>query len=277
MFADVSKKFGFLNVRNLSTEDRNALVIRLVCESEEINRQFSGLVSVIIADLENSPAVTTNSLKSFINGCGSKDLAQSIQNEDTVGDIMYRIQNEGNIWSFFDYSILATIIENFCKDKENMIKYFERYQSKFREYADRRVHLIPSKIISLPNVHSMSKVCLKIDFVFFEKNINMQDLFLKDSLTDEEYPSLFTIQKLQHRLSIILGIERLILLDINSGCIQLTFGHFKKFDSHFIMRTPTKLILALMGIKSISFDLERFHLEEYIELPPVITHSLCKL
>ena len=260
---DASTKFRLLRVEHLKQEDRDELITRLERDTRKMKRRFAGLVCKVVTALEEAESVTSAKIKIFLIQDDRKDLADCIDSDLSISKAMLKLA-EQEPWSFFDYEILEEIVNDFCGNKP-IIQEFKDYKSHFQEYCERRLDEIPLEHRSLEHMHSESLLCVKYDKNFFGKKVDVQDLLSKQSTTsDEELPTLSMIKSLQQNLSEVLGINHLILLSVEMGCVQLTFRHFKDSNPLRLLSTPQKVILALIGVKKIQCGTESHDLQLYI-------------
>ena len=249
----------------MKQEDKDELITRLEIDTDRIRREFAGLVCRIATALEESETVTSSTIKLFLSQDGRKDLASCIDPDDNISMMMLKL-TEKDPWSFFDYEILEAIVKNFCRNKP-IAQEFKEYISHFQAFCERRLDEIPLEHRSLEHIHSESLICVKFDKNFFERKVDIKELLSRKPTNDEELPSLSTIKKLQHKLSELLGIDHLILLNIEMGCIELTFRHFNEGNPLCLLSTPQKLCLALLGVSKIHCGTESHDLNLYI-IPP---------
>ena len=258
-------KFRFLKVQNLKQEDKDELITRLELDTNRIKMKFAGLVFKITTALEESDAVTCTKIKTYLIQGSRKDLADCVDPHDTVSMAMLKL-TEREPWSFFDYEILEEIVHDFCGNKP-VVQDFKDYKSHLQAFCERRLDEIPLEYRSLEHIHSESLICLKFDKNFFNKKIDIKELLSREPTNDEELPSLSTVKRLQLKLSELLGIDHLILLNIEMGCIELTFRHFNEENPLLLLSAPQKICLALLGVRKIHCDTESYDLNLYITPP----------
>ncbi len=257
-------------MERLTDEQRDDLCSRLEIESNRIRMKFASLVTttaLVIRKSEN----TSDDLKTFFTECGMKELANSIDAQDSVSLIMRRVhENKG--WSFFDYELLEQIIKTFCRHEQEIMQDLKEYIMDFKNFCERRLYEVPREIFAMEllHVHSKAEVILKIDKEFLgEEEVKVKSLLGGEKIGKEELElSLNKIKKLQCRLAEVLGIEHLIFLDARIGCIELTFRHFKENNPILLLSTPDKITLALIGVKRIQCDTVSRDLQLYISPPP---------
>ena len=268
---DVDTKFRLLKVQHLKEEDRDELITRLERDTRKMKRKFAGLVCKVVTALEEAESVTSAKIKIFLIQDDRKDLADCIDSDISISKAMLKLA-EQEPWSFFDYEILEEIVSDFCGNKP-IVQEFEHYKSQFYEYCERRLDEIPLEHRNLEHIHSESLLCVKYDKNFFGKKVDVQNLFSKRPTSEEDLPTLSMIKSLQQHLSEVLGIKHLILLNVEMGCIELTFRHFKDSNPLQSLSTPQKVILALIGIKKICCGTESYDLQFNVIPSPQVTSS----
>ena len=275
-----SKQFPYLDVQHLNEEDRDELITRLELDSKRIKRKFASLVTKTVVAMEASQTTTSERIKEFLNECDMEDLADSIQPQCTVFTAMKKV-GESKPWSFFDYEILEDLIEAFCTNDKSINDVLTQYKSYFREYCKRRLDEITPECFSMSiHAHPKSKICMKVDKLFFGKDINSKELLSGKENGKEMASSLISIKELQLKFSELLGIKHLTLLSIESGCIKLTFRHFKGSNPLPKISTISKIVMALLEVKTVACEAESYDLQMYNSPPPnfknVSSQNSCK-
>lgn len=256
-----------MKVQHLNEEDKDELITRLELDSKRIKRKFASLVTKTVLAMEASETTTSERIKEFLNECEMEDLADCIEPQHTVFTAMKKV-GENKPWSFFDYEILEDFIDAFCNDK-SINDVLSQYKSHFKEYCERRLDEIAPECFSMSlNVHPKSKICMKIDKLFFGKDIDGKKLLSRKESDEEMASSLICIKELQLKISELLGIKHLILLSIETGCIKLTFKHFRGSNPLLSISAMSKIILAFLGVKMIVCEAESYDLHLYISPPP---------
>ena len=144
----------------------------------------------------------------------------------------FRVLNK--YWSYFDYELLSTIINTWCKDLKPDL---ETYISAFVNYCELRVCELPSDSCEreLPKLDSKVRLYIKIDSTFLN---DMQRIKLKD------------IKDLQSSLSELLCTS-LFLLNVEDGCIKLTFHCLHELDALFPVSSKQGEDLQSLGVTMI--------------------------
>lgn len=253
------KKFPYLVVRDLSLEDKEMLIADLEVESENIHLKFASLVVKVEKSLERSD-VTIENLASFFEFGGLKELANNVKSADTISEVMKKV-TQGNYWTFFNYILLENLIAAFCRD-EMITTDLNMYVTDIESYCKRRLYEVP--ITALKN-HIMSQsadkksqLCIKLD-----ENFSV---------------SFNNIKRIQNRLSKLLGIKYLYLVDVNDGCIELTFRFFQKVDAvltpELVERELAKINAKWIRIGRVTYELAQDILENMHERVRLTTKNI---
>ena len=152
-----------------------------------------------------------------------------IKPTDTIPIILDKLK-EGNYWSFFNYELLASIITCFCKET-HLIAELDDYVSEFKVYCQRRVSEVPSGSLSgkQTDKQSMSIFKVKMDDTFHIQETNLEQL-----------------KSIQYKLQKVLNMNPLLLVDVEGGCIELTFRYFDSAMLH--LREAEKIALSKMAV-----------------------------
>jgi hypothetical protein len=188
-------KFPHLDVKTLSSEQREELVANLRVQSKAIKNKFAIIVQRTITSLEKQEKACEH-LKALFKFSAYKSHCTLFEDEMSVIDLFCKL---ADYWSFFDYELLTLIIEGRCPKLRDELK---QYISDLREYCRRRTVEVPAHMLT---TKSTSKNTVTI--IYEEK---FSDITLND------------IKDLQTRLSLLLETP-LRLLEIEEGCTQLTF------------------------------------------------------
>lgn len=145
--------FPFLNLKNMSDEEKEMLHQKLYAESEDMTYKFQKLFKATRRSLLAQKVSVGELLKHFdclgsveptfrgstlpVLGCQLPDLRKT----GNIDDVMAVISS---YCSFFNYRIVEEIIDNLGtkEDKMNLVKYKE----EFSKYAQRHVFECPSKL-----------------------------------------------------------------------------------------------------------------------------------
>ena len=223
-------RFPYLSTRicDLKPEERKRLIARLEEESEDIRHKFACLTTETMKCLKRLN-IEVNEIRLFFENCNIKDLGSSTKPDDSVGEIMLRA-TQGNYWNFFNYKLLGSLINAFCEGKVNL----QEYEKQFKCYCERRIFEVPDDILkddSIASINSKCIFCLKMDETF--------------SVAD----ALIKVERLQERLARLLNLEYLNVIDIEKGCVKLTFRFFTDFDSTFPLSPKQITELQNIGVE----------------------------
>ena len=156
---------------------------------------------------------TTRVLNVLFEECGMKELADRIECTDTIYEIFKKVRS-GNYWSFFNYELLENIVNCFCGET-SLVAELDQYISKFKVYCQRRVSEVPHGSLKSNGEHANQQS----QTIF---NVKMDKMF------SIEETNLEMIKDIQYKLQTILNVEPLQLVDVEDGCIKLTFRYFKQ-------------------------------------------------
>jgi len=239
------KKFPLLNMDGLTEQEKEHLMTQLKVESDQIQCKFQCLVCRTEKALERSD-VTIDNLISFFRKF--KVLASHISTTDTIPQIMRKVTDE-NFWTFFDYELLGGLIKTYLQT-ESALRDLNEYISDFKLYCERRIYEVPIDKIRCSlrnNPESKSNLCVKLD-----ENFSVSQ-------------SVKHIKHIQHKLSQILSINFLYLIDVTDGCIKLIFRHFCEFHKIFPVSDSGKTSLTQIGVAWLHCGNYRIQLKPHIE------------
>ena len=221
----------------MTSEERDKLIARLERQSDKIKQEFGYLYACTRQCLDNLN-VTADMLQDFFEGCGVEELADEIKSTDSVSDVM-RKANRGGFWTFFNYNLLESIINNFCVNESALVTTLNDYISKFSVYCERRIYEVPIDVIKGAAELSMkpeSAICLKLDDRFK----------FSDPLNKTKY--------LQILIEELLNVKPSYLINVKEGCIEIIFRYFKKFKEVFPLQEKQISELAQIGVKRLWCD-----------------------
>lgn len=203
-------------------EEKAELLYRLKSESIAIRNSFAILVTHTQISLRNS-GTAAEDLKTLFGEAGLEELAKQVDSSDTIPAILGKVRG-GNYWSFFNYELLAQIINCFCKGTP-LITELDCYISELKSYCQHRVSEVPRGSLRGEDLdlHSLSVFKVKMDDIF-----NLQ-----------------RVKDLQRKLEKILNKKPIQLIDVEHGCVELTF---KYFNGLYPIKEE-KAALAKIGLK----------------------------
>ena len=199
------------HVEGLDKLQKEDLRTRLKRETKAIMLQFYGLLSDFFESLKRR-SISVDDLKTHLMALDAFDEDDSehqsifseqsdkLEHADTINEVFAVIKV---FCSFFNYELIEYLIERVGTDEDKT--HFKDYQSKFAEYARRRIYESPPKTAMC--TPDQSKIYIKLESRYSEKH----------SLND--------LRNFRFHLSELLKISpyALRLCCIEKGCIRLTF------------------------------------------------------
>ncbi len=188
---------SYLDVENLSNEEKQRLHARLQIKSKKITNAYAILVDKTRASLEKQN-ISAAELLALIKQSYQGELVGSIS--DGKMEVRELFDYLKNYWSFFDYELLKLFINRHCQE---LIPSFEQYISEFKAYCQHRLHEVPS------DCFNSGKKEGKVLVIICDK------IFSKSKMTD--------VKEMESELEDLLGIY-LHLFQIEEGSIKLMFS-----------------------------------------------------
>jgi hypothetical protein len=213
----------------MSPEEKSGLIAKLEGESKEISLKFASLVATTGLALERCH-ITAENLKLLLGSYSVKQIAESISSSDTVTEAMTKV-SVGNYWSFFNYELLEMVIATYCKSTD-VNEHLEAYKSDFRVYCTRRLFEIPA-ILFENSSDSMLKFYIKTDNNF---TVSVND-----------------IKNIQLIVSKMLDVRPLYLINVQKGCVNLSFGCFKNFEELFPLERHEEIRQSLSQLPAVEY------------------------
>ena len=222
--------FPFLrvNIEVLTKEEKEELLFRLSDESKTILDSFARLVTHTQMHLRHSNTAADD-LRTLFREKEIDELANQINSTDTIPAIWFKIK-DGKYWSFFNYELLANIINCFCMGTP-LIAELNGYLSEFKIYCQRRVSEVPRG--SLRGEHVVQQ---SLSSIF---KVKMDDKF------SVEQSNLQTVKNMQLQLEKILNKKPILLFDVEGGCIEITFRYFNDLSP---LKKRERAALAKIGV-----------------------------
>ncbi len=200
-----------------------------------MKNKFASLVCMTMESLEKQ-SKTVKDLIVLLKGCdtldrGSNRLIKHLKKLIKVGDIKDAFLVLFDYWSYFDYELLSTIINTWCKDLKPDL---DVYISAFVNYCELRVCEVPSDSYGR-KLDLKKRLRIKVDRTFGDEisRINLKD-----------------IKNLQSSLSELLCTS-LFLRNVKKGCIKLTFHCLHEFDVLFPVSSKQGEDLQRLGVTMI--------------------------
>ena len=255
-----TSSFPYLNVSELTPEQKERLKIRLCVESEDIVRKFAHLRSRVYESLcvQN---ISVSKLVTHLLSLGALDpvskecqkplfltYSQELRNAGSIEDVLWVI---GDYFSFFNYHVIEHIVIELGTDQDRVE--LEKYKNEFDEYSKRRIYECPR------DYGPMSKT-------------DHANLVMK---LDSEYEN-FTVKelkKLECRLSRIFCVSPqsvLRLCQVDKGCIQLIFQVPSFIQQEiFPLSSEQEMSLAVEGVTKLTCGSYQFVAEVSKILPTI--------
>ncbi len=234
-------KFPYLKLTEVTSEKKNTLMTRFVREGVDIKAEFEELIKKTTDYLENI-GITLNDLRSVFK---LSELVNSIEPADTVSDVMSKF-TRNEIWTFFNYKFLASIINELCKDKAAVIAGLQNYEWSLSYYSRVQICEVPADIINcitVVNRNSLLYVNLDEKFTFSDPLNKIKE-----------------IQK---------GIGKLLKADLNLikvgrgyGCVELTFRYFEQFEDIGLIVEHQVNDFTHLGVKSLQCDTYKLQMKD---------------
>ena len=223
---ETNQRFPYLQTTDLTEEQKDELIMRLVNESDLIRTKFANLVTSTNKSLKNSNVEVRSLILTLKNG-----LDKLVEDESDLTEALIKLSD---YWSFFDYEILTSIISSHCKNDVNMQQEAESYISKFKEYCQRRLCEVPIDNFNTEIHKKTTKLYVKMDETFTVP--------------------LNKVKMIERKLSSLLD-TRLHLLNIEDGCIKLIFNCFHKINLLFPLNSQQEEDLLKMGVLRLCDDI----------------------
>lgn len=172
MVIHTENRFPLLVVKDLTKGEREVLIMQLSEQSEAIRSKFAVLVLKFEDSIPSN--ISANHFKIYFLSVGKEDLDRSIDHEDSITIVVYKIQKSG-YWTYLDYELLEELIHCFCPAEEcfcpakDCIAALNKYIEYFKEYSKMRLYELPAddyKNGTIPVDQSI--LCLKLDKIFLD-------------------------------------------------------------------------------------------------------------
>ena len=198
--------------------------------------KFSSLVYQtlqLLKDSSKNPGDLRALIKTYLPG--NTEILEHFVAAKTFDDLF-----DHNYWSFFDYELLALVINNCCDELNWMLT---DYVTTFKAYCCRRVSEVPTPFTSVRGKHYTIRVKLAKEF---------------DSLTMNE------VKDVEARLIKIIKTD-LHLLKFESGCIVIVFTSLSKDDMLPLTEVQKCELFQLSVLKLYSDNHVYFDRDKYIQ------------
>lgn len=210
------KKLPFLKLDEI--EDKEAFLLQLKIESKGICNKFAALVGYTEGEF-NKLGITVQQLIIVIENMSmlNNDANELINKLTMLNDVTRAFHVMKEYWSFFDYELLATIIQSQKRNHSDLIAELDEYEAHFGEFCKRRLCEIPVEDFSEKASHN--KVHIKVDEVFNIKGNG--------------------VKALTNMLSKLLDTN-IRLVGVKEGCIELVYICMHELNAVFPLSTEQR-------------------------------------
>ena len=226
---ETKQRFPYLEITELTEEQKDKLIQRLTLESDEIKAKFAILVSRTTKSLEKNH-VSVDNLKITLKNLGLNELVEKLHDESDLNKALIKASD---YWSFFEYETVTSIISSYCKDDDDLQQEVESYISSFKIYCQRRLCEVPIDNFETEMHKKTMKLYVKMDETF---NISLNE-----------------VKKIEAKLSVLLDTD-LYLCKVEEGCIELIFSCLRKIKLPFSLNSQQKEDLLKMGVVRLYYD-----------------------
>ena len=174
--------------------------MKLLDRTEKIKRKFAGLVFDLQKDLKKNNTTLEDIISLAKLHYEQSEIDRLLNGCTTFTEAFGRLSK---YFSFFNYSIIKLIVSKL--NSTAIVKKLKKYKKAFREYSKLRICECPAGAFG--SREDDEKVY-----------VLKTEMKLNDSL--EEY------EKLQFEMNKVLGGKLLRLINVEEGCVQLTFRGF---------------------------------------------------
>ena len=227
---ETKEKFPYLQIEDLTEEQKDKLMKRLVFESDRIKTKFAVLVGRTSISLGRNN-VSVGHLKLTFTSLGLDELVEKLHDESDLNEALMKASK---YWSFFDYETVTSIINTYCKNDADLQEEVESYISSFKIYCQRRLCEVP------------------IDN--FETEIHKKTTKLYVKMDENFTISLNEVKRIEAKVSGLLDTD-LYLLTVKEGCIELIFSCLRKINLLFPLNSQQEEDLLKMGVLRLYDDI----------------------
>ena len=174
--------------------------MKLVDKTESIQQKFASLVFDVQKALVKNQWKLEDVISSIKLHYRSDEISKLLDRSESIAEIFGRLSKH---FSFFNYSIIKLLVHKL--NSTAITKKLKKYKKAFREYSKLRICECPAGAFGS---------CEDQEKVYKLKT----EMKLNDSL--EEF------EKLQFEMNKVLGGKLLRLINVEEGCVQLTFRGF---------------------------------------------------
>ena len=205
---------------------------KLFDETQTMKRRFASLVFDIQKALVDNKWKLEDVISLIKLNYQSEELNKLLDASKSIAEV---IQLMTPYFSFFNYGIITLLVS---KLDSTIKKKMKKYKAKFRDYSKRRICECPATFGS----------CQDNEKVYVLKT----EMKLTDSV--EEY------EKLHFQMNKVLGGKLLRLVNIEEGCVQLTFRGF--VEPELSLSKENYQELRNIGVLSITYGDQVFNFSD---------------
>ena len=216
-----------LKLDSLTTIQKDDLLTKLMEDFDKIKQKFAGLVDDTLQSLRHND-VNLEELKVAVKEYLPNKVHNLFSNAKSLNDMF--LEDLSEYWSFFDYELLAFIINRRCKELQGDL---DEYIAMFKEYCKRKYSEVPTVFNS------------KAHERYYNLTVKVHGEF--DHITMEQ------VKEIECQLQKITGLD-LSLARIGDGCIELVFISLSGEDDMLPLSVKDKEKLSEMGIFKLYSD-----------------------
>ena len=219
--------FPFLDTNKLTEDEKLALHVKLIKETNNINDNFNDLLYQLSELFEEMPSQTLKSVTNFVK------IRLSISNPVLDSEVISAssiVQCLKETASFFNYNNVQHIIAKFGREMDKEM--LSTYERNFKTFCERSMFEVPEAVFGPPPDHGQMLV-FKVTDQIIENLPPTQDCgipvnhhtVIKSAKTLRL--SLNDALKVQMKIAEVLGIENVGCLSFqgaSKGCIELKFS-----------------------------------------------------
>ena len=216
-----------LKLDSLTAIQKDDLLTKLMEDFDKIKQKFAGLVDDTLQSLRHDN-INLEELKVAVKEYLPNKVHNLFSNAKSLNDMF--LEDLSEYWSFFDYELLAFIINRRCKELKGDL---DEYIAMFKEYCKRKYSEVPTVFNSKAHkryYNLTAKVCGEFDHITMEQ-----------------------VKEIECQLQKITGLD-LSLARIGDGCIELVFISLSGEDDLLPLSVQDKEKLSEMGILKLYSD-----------------------
>ena len=217
--------------------------MKLLDKTESLKRKFASLVFDMQKALVSNQWKCEDVITLIKLHNPSDEISKLLDGSESIAEIFGRLTK---YFSFFNYSIIKLIVSKL--NSTAIKKKLKKYKKAFREYSKLRICECPAGAFGS---------CEDKEKVYVLKT----EMKLNDSL--EEY------EKLQYEMNKVLGGKLLRLINVEEGCVQLTFRGFVEAELSLLKENGQEL--RHIGVSCLTYG------EQVFDFSNLVCQKLAKL